>query len=134
MITHKDVIKTLECVFRSILSECVMRYNTPENRSKITDRFNNRCQPFLDGGLITKFKNICEEWNNPAHLIDQGMCSVYTDIEINNLSYDVHSCICFCSGYVDILSVCRNEEELTNLDREEKLEYILEEEKNNENK
>jgi hypothetical protein len=62
------------------------------------------------------------------------MCSVYTDIEINNLSYDVHSCICFCSGYVDILSVCRNEEELTNLDREEKLEYILEEEKNNENK
>jgi len=127
MITHKNVIKTIECVFHSILLKCVMKYNTPETRRIISERFSDGCQPFVDGELINKFSVTCNEYNNTPDIIDNGCMLVDTNVEIDNITYYIYSYIGFLSGLIDISNRCMNEEKLVNLDRQEKLEYILEE-------
>lgn len=128
MITHKNVIKTIECVFHSILLKCVMKYNTPETRRILSERFSDGCQPFVDGGLINEFNVTCNEYNNNTpDIIDNGAVWVDTNIEIDGVIYYIYSYIGLLSGFIDIDSRCKNDEELTNLDRQEKLEYILEE-------
>ena len=77
--------------------------------------------------MINEFKVTCNEYNNTPDIIDKGAVWVDTNIEIDGIIYNIYSYISFLSGFIDINSRCKNDEELTNLDRQEKLEYILEE-------
>lgn len=66
----KKISRTLGMFFSEILENFYGKYNTPETRKKLKNKFENVCGIFKNGELIENFLVICDESNNTPYLID----------------------------------------------------------------
>lgn len=118
------VSKTLQMFFSDILMNFQGKYNTPETRRELKNRFETICKFFKEGELIDGFSVCCDETNNAPYTIDMGLGVVDTSILYEGCSFG------FSNGYVGVTSNYIGDlEKLQNLDRFEKLEEILDENK-----
>lgn len=126
MITHKNVINTIENLFNYILTNNEMQYNTPMTRAIFADKFKTTCDSFVKGGLISEVNVFCNENNNTPIVIDSNSVIVDTNIKMDSVIYWINSYISLNYNSVVISSECMNGEEyFINDERLEKLNSIL---------
>lgn len=124
----EHISKTLEIFFTDILEKFQGKYNTPETRRKLKNKFDNVCDFFKEGGLIDDFSVCCDETNNAPYTIDMGLGVVDTSILYEGMRFTIQSIISYHNGHITTTTNCSGQyEELQNLDRFDKLEEILDE-------